>query len=237
MQRLWATWAGSMIACVPRKVATVFALAAGVAGIGLVSASSGEAFTGTPAALRLVRVLQAQTARFPAVRVVPTGWVVYCPQIPLGWINVPLGGCREHARITEVIDLSRGRTVRFVSEVKARSQSTIQSVASPRGWFQRDQGLDCWLPFTLPFFKQSLVGFPYPGERIRIVASTRTAAVIAAVAPRFGYRELDYINPATELIYRVDEFNSIGHKTYHEIDHLTYLFRRPPTPPTTPVCA
>lgn len=215
----------------------MFALAAGVAGIGLVSASSSEAFTGTPAALRLVSVLRAQTARFPAVRVVPTGYVVYCPQIPLGWINVPLGGCREHARVTEVIDLSRGRTIRFVSQVRARSQGSIQSVASSRGWFQRDQGLDCWLQSRLPFFKQSFVGFPYPGERIRIVASTRTVVVIGAAAPRFGYRELDYVNPATELIYRVDQFNSIGHKTYRETDHLRYLFRQPPTPPTTPVCA
>lgn len=215
----------------------MFAIAACATGIALFCAVDSEAFSGTPAALRLVHALRAQTARFPAVRVVPTGYVVYCPQIPLGWINVPLAGCREHARVTEVIDLSHGRTIRFVSEVRARSQSAIQSVASSRGWFQRDQGLDCWLPFRLPFFKQSLVGFPYPGERIKIVASTRTVIVIGAVAPRFGYRELDYINPATELIYRVDEVNSIGHKTYRETDNLTYLSRQPPTPSTTPECA
>jgi hypothetical protein len=69
------------------------------------------------------------------------------------------------------------------------------------------------------------------------VAATRTVVVIGAVAPRYGYRELDYINPASGLIYRADEFNSFGSKTYHEIDRVTYLLRRPRVPSTTPVCA
>jgi hypothetical protein len=226
-----------MIACVPRRRATVLGVMACVAGVGLVWAANVEALTGTPAALRLLRRLEAQTARFPAVRNVPTGYVVYCPQIPPGWINVPLEGCREHAHVTEEIDLSHGRTIRYVTTVTARSQPTIRSVASARGWFQRDQGLDCWLQFPLPFFKQLLVGFPLSGEQVRIVAWTSTVAVIGAVASRFGYRELDSINPLTDLIYRVDEFNSVGRKTYRETDHLNYLFRQPPAPSTTPVCA
>jgi hypothetical protein len=61
--------------------------------------------------------------------------------------------------------------------------------------------------------------------------------VIGAVAPRFLYHELDYVNPATDLIYRVDEFNSFGHKSYRETDHLTYLSHRSRAPVTTPICA
>ena len=226
-----------MIACVPRRSARLLGVAACVAGAGLVGAVDSQAFTGTPEALRLVHRLEVQTARFPAVRVVPTGYVVYCPDIPLGWLNVPLGGCREHARVTEEIDLSNGRTIRYLSEVRARSQSTIEAVASSRGWFQHEQGLDCWLPFQLPFTRQLFVGFPLPGERIRIVASNDAVAVIGAIAPRFGYRELDYVNPATDLIYRVDQFNTLGHTTYRETDHLTYLFTQPPTPAASPICA
>lgn len=212
-------------------------VAACVAGIGLVSAVNSEAFTGTPAAIRLVHQIRAQTARFPAIRLVPTGYIVYCPQIALGWIDVPLAGCREHARVTEEFVLSRGRVVRMVSHVSARSQSSIQAVASSHGWFQHDQGLDCWLPFSLPFFKLLLVDYPFPGEQIRIVAATSTVIVIGGVAPRAGYHELDYVNPGTDLIYRVDQFNTIGHQTYRETDHITYLYRQPATPSPTPECA
>jgi hypothetical protein len=215
----------------------VLGLVTCVAGMGLVWGPGAEAFTGTPAALTLVHRLQAAAARFPAVRIVPTGYIVYCQEIPLGWINVPVSGCREHARVTEEVDLSHGHVVRFVGVVKARSQSSLRSVASSRGWFQLDEGLDCWLQFPMPFVKQDLIGFPFPGERIRIVSETPAVVVIGAVAPRFRYRELDYVNPATDLIYRVDEFNSFGNRTYHETDHLTYLLRQARTPSTTPVCA
>jgi hypothetical protein len=168
---------------------------------------------------------------------VPTGYVVYCQQIPLGWIAVPLAGCREHARVTEEFVLSGGRAVLVVSEVRARSQGSIRSVASSRGWFQLDEGLDCWFSFPMPFVKPLFVDFPFPGERLRIVAATRTVVVIGADAPRFRYRELDYVNPATDLIYRVDEFNSFANRTYRETDHVTYLPRPMRTPATTPICA
>jgi hypothetical protein len=226
-----------MIGRVPRKVATVLGVATCVAGIGLVWGAGAEAFTGTPAALTLVRRLEARATHFRAVRIVPTGYIVYCPEIPLGWIDVPVSGCREHARVTEEIDLYRGRVVRFVGEVRARSQGSIRSVASSRGWFQLDQGLDCWFQFPMPFVKQQLVEFPFPGERVTIVSESPTVVVIGAVAPRFRYRELDYVNPATELIYRVDEFNSFGNRTYRETDHLTYLARPTRTAVTTPICA
>ena len=101
------------------RVAAVLGVATCVAGIGLAWGVGAEAFTGTPAALGLVHRLEAQTARFPAVRDVPTGWVAYCPEIPFGWIDVPISGCREHARVTEEIDLSHGQVVRFVGEVKS----------------------------------------------------------------------------------------------------------------------
>ena len=221
----------------PRKVAAVFGVITCAIAIGLVCGAGAEAFTGTRAALRLVQRLRAQTARFPAVRLVPTGYVVYCPEIPSGWIDVPLAGCREHARVTEELDLSRGRVVRVVSEVTARSESSIRSVASSSGWFQLDQGLDCWLPFSLPFVKVPLVDYPFPDERIRIVAASDTVIVIDGVARRSGYRELDYVNPETDLIYRVDQFATIAHKTYRETDRLTYPARRTRAPATTPVCA
>jgi hypothetical protein len=226
-----------MIGVVPRTVAAVLGVATCVAGIGLVWGPGAEAFTGTPAALTLVHRIEAQTARFQAARDTPTGWVAYCPEVPLGWINAPISGCREHARVTEEIDLSHGRVVRYVGEVRARSEATIQSVGSPRGWFQLDQGLYCWLQFPMPFVKQTLVGYPFPGERVRIISQSSTQVVIGAVAPRFQYHELDYVNPATDLIYRVDEFNSFGHKSYRETDHLTYLSHRSRTPATTPICA
>jgi hypothetical protein len=226
-----------MITRVPRKVATALGVVTCVAGIGLVWGAGADAFTGTPAALRLVNRVRAQTARFPAARLAATGSVVYCPQIAQGWLEVPVAGCREPAKVTESFDLAGGRVVRVVTDVTARSQSAIRSVASPGGWFQRDEGLDCWFSFPLRFVKPLFVDYPFPGERLRIVAATRTVSVIGAVAPRYGYRELDYVNPASDLIYRADEFNSFGHKTYHEIDRLSYLPRRSPIAPTTPVCA
>ncbi|MGZ4186294.1 MAG: hypothetical protein ACXVUE_02965 [Solirubrobacteraceae bacterium] len=221
----------------PRKVATALGVVTCVAGIGLVWGAGADAFTGTPAALRLINRVRAQTARFPAVRLVPTGSVVYCQQVPLGWIDLPVAGCREPARVTETFDLAGGRVVRVISEVTARSRSSIRSVASAGGWFQLDEGLDCWFSFPMRFVKPLLVDFPFPGERLRIVAANRTVVLLGASAPRYRYRELDYVNPVSDLIYRVDEFNSLGRKTYHEIDRLTYLFRRPRVSPTTPVCA
>ena len=208
-----------------------------VAGIGLVWGASADAFSATPAALQLIRRLEARVTHFPAVRIVPTGYIVYCPQIPLGWINVPVAGCGEHARVSEEVDLSRGQVVRFLGVVRARSQGSIRSVASARGWFQLDQGIDCWFQFPMPFVKQELVGFPFPGDRVSIVSESSTVVVIGAAAPRFRYRELDYVNPATDLIYRVDEFNSLADRTYRETDHLTYLPRPTRTPATTPICA
>jgi hypothetical protein len=82
-----------------------------------------------------------------------------------------------------------------------------------------------------------LVDYPFTRERIRIAATTGKVIVIAAEAPRSGYRELDYVNPATDLIYRVDQFSTLGHKTYHETDRVRYMFRRGRAPATTPLCA
>lgn len=226
-----------MIACVPRNVATVLGVITCVAGIGLVWGPPADALTGTPAALRMVARIRAQTARFPAVRLVATGSVVYCQQIPLGWLAVPVAGCREPATVTEAFDLAGGRIMRVVTDVTARAQSSIRSVASPAGWFQLDEGLDCWFAFPMRFVKPLLVDFPFPGERLMIVAATRTVVVLGATAARYRYRELDYVNPDTDLIYRADEFNSFGHATYRESDQLTYLRRRSRTPATTPVCA
>jgi hypothetical protein len=208
-----------------------------VAGIGLVWGAGADAFTGTPAALRLVNRVRAQTARFPAARLAASGSVVYCQQIAQGWLVVPVAGCREPAKVTESFDLAGGRVVRVVTDVTARSQSSIRAVASPAGWFQLDEGLDCWFSFPLRFVKTLFVDYPVPGERLRIVAATGSVIVISAAAPRYGYRELDYVNPASDLIYRADEFNSFGHKTYHQIDRLKYLLRRPRVAPTAPVCA
>jgi hypothetical protein len=203
----------------------------------LVWGAGAEAFTGTRAALRVVRQFRVAAARFPAVRDVPSGYVAYCPSSPLGWIPLPLFGCRENARVTEEIDLVRGRPIRVFGEVRARTQPTIRYVGSSRGWFQLDQGLDCWFDSSTPFIMEAFATFPFPGERIRIVTSTATSIVIGATAPRFRYHELDYVNPATGLIYRIDSFNSLGRKTYRVSDHLTYLYRRSRARATTPVCA
>src|SRR5262249_49114789 len=100
-----------------------------------------------------------------------------------------------------------------------------------------DEGLDCWFQFQLPFFKVLLINYPFPDERIRIAEASPTVIVIAGVARRSGYRELDYINPRSDLVYRVDQFNTIGRKTYRETDRLTYLFRQTRAPATAPVCA
>jgi hypothetical protein len=226
-----------MIGPVPRKVATVLGLITCVAGMVLVWGAGAEAFTGTRAALRVVRQFRLEAARFPAVRDVPSGYVAYCPSSPLGWIPLPLFGCRENARVTEEVDLVRGRPIRVFGQVRARTQPTIRYVGSSRGWFQLDQGLDCWLDSSTPFITEAFATFPFPGERIRIVTSTATSIVIGATAPRFRYHELDYVNPATGLIYRIDSFNSLGRKTYRVSDHLTYLYRRARPPAAAPVCA
>jgi hypothetical protein len=227
----------NMITRVPRKVATALGVVTCAAGIGLVWGTCADAFTGSPAALRLVNRVRAQTARFPAVRLAATGSVVYCQQVPQGWLEVPVAGCREPAKVTESFDLAGGRVVRVVTDVTAQSQSSIRSVAGSAGWFQLDEGLDCWFSFPLRFVKPLFVDYPFPGEQLSIAAATATVIVISAVAPRYGYRELDYVNPVSDLIYRADEFNSFGHRTFHEIDRLTYLFRRPRITRTTPVCA
>jgi hypothetical protein len=139
--------------------------------------------------------------------------------------------------VTEELDLLRGRNVLVVGEVTARSQPSIRSVAGPHGWFQRDQGLDCWFPFPLHFVKALLINYPFPDEHLRIVESSRSVVVIGGVARQSGYRELDYVDPATDLVYRVDQFNTIGRKTYRETDRLTYLRRQTRTPAASPVCA
>jgi hypothetical protein len=106
-----------------------------------------------------------------------------------------------------------------------------------RGWFQHDGGLDCWFDSPAPFIAQSLGSYPIPGERISILTATRTSIVIGATAPHFRYRELDYVNPATGLIYRIDSFNALGRRRYRVSDHLTYLYRRATPPSAMPVCA
>jgi hypothetical protein len=195
----------------------------------------GGSFTGTPAALKLVRAMRAAIRDVPAVRQVRTGAVVYCPSVPQGWTYAPQPGCPTRARVSEEYDLSHGKVTRILGDVTAPLLPTLRYVDSPLGWYQTAAGLSCWDLKLSGFTVGPFVDFPLRAEHLTIIARTKRKIVLQGIATQSAYRELDYINPSTDFAYRVDEITSANHKSYRVTDHLTKLTR--PTPPvSTPTC-
>jgi hypothetical protein len=224
-----------MIGAMPAHVGKLLrALAAAVAWMVLVPHVA-AAFTGTPAALKLVRQERAAYTSFRAVRNVRTGAVVYCPFVPEGWAYGPAPHCQTPARVVEEYDLSHGRVVRVVGEVTARGLPTLRYVLSKRGWYLTAAGLDCWASSDLAFVNPVLVEFPYPKEHLTITKRTQSTIVLEGFSARGSYREIDYIARKSLLNYRTIEISSFRHKTYRLVDHLSVL-HKPSGAIKTPVC-
>lgn len=79
------------------------------------TATTAAAFSGTPAALKLVRELRVAYRSVQAIDNVRSGDVFYCLSVPEGWDYVPHRGCRARARVAEEYDLSHGRIVRVMA--------------------------------------------------------------------------------------------------------------------------
>jgi hypothetical protein len=141
---------------------------------GLLAPSAGAGFTGTPAAVKLVRELRAAYKTIGATGYVLTGDVVYCPSVAEGWTFAPQPGCRTPARVSEVDDLVNGRVIRAVGHVTAPSRPMLRYVVSSLGWFQAPVGAPCWRSFGLPFVAAQFVSYPFPGQRLSIIRRTRS---------------------------------------------------------------
>jgi hypothetical protein len=201
---------------------------------GLLAPSAGAGFSGTRAAVKLVREMRAAYENIGAVRYGLTGDVVYCPSVSEGWTFAPQPGCGAPARVSEVDDLTNGRVVGAVGRVSAPLRPTLRYVFSAHGWFQADAGATCWRSFGLPFVAAQFVSYPFPGQRLSIVRQTRSEIVIQALTSKFGYRELDYVDPKTDFEYREVLFSRTARKTYKVVYQLARA--APITLPTTPAC-
>jgi len=195
----------------------------------------GGAFTGTHAALKLISEQRAVYSKLPAASWVLTGDIVYCLAYPEGWTYAPYAGCTVPARVTEDDQLSNGHVVRAVGVVTAPSQPTLRYVISPHGWYLAADGAKCWASFRLPYVSPLYISYPFPGETVSILSATKSEIVIQALTPKFGYRELDYVDAKTLLEPRIVVVAVTKHKTYS----YTYTSLRAQAPPSlaTPTCA
>lgn len=137
--------------------------------------------------------------------------------------------------MAEEYDLSHGRVVRIVGKVTAHGLPTLRYVRSSSGSYLTAAGLRCWQRLGLPFVEALLVDYPLPGERLTITAHTNGTIVLQAVSSQDAYRELDYIDPRTDFVYRSAEITSARHRQYTVIDHLAVLRRAAPSI-ATPTC-
>jgi hypothetical protein len=196
----------------------------------------GVAFTGTPAALTVVRHQRAAYSRLPAVSWVLTGDVVYCPAYPEGWTFAPQAACHLDARVSEQDVLSGGRVVRLEGSVSAPSQPTLRYVVSARGWYRAAAGATCWQRYPVPFVAALFVSYPFPGQTVSIVSTSKSKIVSQALTPKFGLRELDYIDPKTYLEPREVVYTTAAQKTYRVA--YTFSFPAAAAPSiATPTCA
>jgi hypothetical protein len=210
----------------------------GVLGVGasaLALAAATAAFTGTPAALKLVHRMRAAYQKLPAVENVRTGQVFYCPAASEGWGYAPRRHCNVRARVHEEYDLSNGRIVRVIGQVRAHGLPTLRYVDSKRGWYRIAAGQSCWQRANLPFVNPLLVDFPFAGERLAVTQRTRTRTILQGVSARGGYREIDYIANKTFFEYRSVEITRVPHAVHRLIDHLR-VQSRPTGAIPTPTC-
>jgi hypothetical protein len=224
-----------MIAAVSVRIGKLRGVLAAVSLSVLVVPSAAGSFTGTPAALKLVRQERAAYKAIRAVRDVRTGAVVYCLSAPDGWTYAPEAHCTTPAHDVEEYDLSKGKVVRVVGEVRARGLPTLRYVESKRGWYLTAGGANCWSRSSIPFLIKPLVEFPFPKERLTITKRTRSTIVLDGFSAPSSYREIDYIAPRTLFNYRTVEITYTKHKTYRVVDHLAVL-RKPTGAISTPPC-
>jgi hypothetical protein len=194
------------------------------------------AFTGTKAALRLVAEMRVAYSKLPAVSWVLTGDVVYCPTYPEGWTFAPQPGCELDARVSEQDQLSNGHVVFAVGTVTAPSRPTFRYVVDRHGWYRAAAGATCWKSSQLPYTTPLFVSYPLPGQTLSILSTTKNEIVSQALTPKFGYRELDYIDPKTHLEPHEVLVTTISHKTYR----VSYDYTFPAAPPSsvaTPTCS
>lgn len=195
----------------------------------------GVAFTGTPAAIAVVRAQRAAYSKLPAVGWVLTGDVVYCTDYPEGWTFAPHAGCQLDARVTEQDVLSGGRVVRLEGTVSAPSRPALRYVVSAAGWYRAAVGATCWQRYAVPFVKALEVSYPFPGQTLSIISTSRTEIVSQALTPKYGLRELDYIDPKTYLEPREVVYTTVGRNTYR----VAYAFTFPAVAArsiATPLC-
>ena len=194
----------------------------------------GTAFTDTPAAVKLISKIRAVYSKLPAASWVLTGDIVYCLDYPEGWTYAPHAGCQIPARVTEDDQLSNGHVVRAVGVVTASSQPTLRYVISAHGWYLAPVGAKCWASFRLAFVPALYISYPFPGQTVSILSTTKSEIVIQALTPKFAYRELDYVNAKTLLEPKTVIFAVTNHKTYS----YTYTALRAQAPPSlaTPTC-
>lgn len=207
---------------------------AGMAALVTLAPTVGSAFTGTPSAVELIRKIRAVYSKQPAARWVLTGDIVYCLDYPEGWTYAPHAGCQIPARVTEDDQLSDGHVVRAVGVVTAPSKPTLRYVISSHGWYLSAVGAKCWASFRLPFASPLYISYPFPGQTVSILSATKSEIVIQALTPKFGYRELDYMDAKTLLEPRTVIFAAANHRTYRYT--YTSLPAQPPPSLATPTC-
>jgi hypothetical protein len=194
-----------------------------------------SAFTGTPAALRLVHAMRRAYSRVQAVDNVRTGDVFYCASVPEGWDYTPHRNCHARARVVEEYDLSKAHLVQVVGTVSSRGLPTLRYANSKRGLYRIAAGQACWRLTRLPFVNPLLVDFPFPNERLTIAHRTQSTVVLEGYSAPVGYREIDYVNRRSEFEFRSDEITSIGYRSYRLVDHLREA-RRSAVPAPAPIC-
>jgi hypothetical protein len=183
----------------------------------------GVAFTGTPAAIAVVRAQRVAYSRLPAVGWVLAGDVVYCPDYAEGWTFAPHAGCQLDARVSEQDVLSGGRVVRLEGTVSAPSRPTVRYVVSVAGWYRAAVGATCWQSYPQPYVDPLFVSYPFPGQTVSILSTSKAEIVSQALTPKYGLRELDYIDPKTYLEPREVVYTTVGRKTYR----VAYTFTFP----------
>ncbi len=209
-----------------------FTLFAGLLLACLTVVPAAQAYHATPAAQRLVNAIFAASARVVAVHETRTG-VYYCPASPVGFDFTP-EGCGPRGQLNDEFDLSNGSLVRIFGQVSANGRPTLSFLTDATGDHLTANGLGCWAQSNVTH----LAGMPAitfgPSERLRIIAHRRH--VILLQGTERGFRELNYVDPQTDLIVREDQWIRDRRRTLHSIARYTVLTQvtTPPTP--TPAC-
>ena len=199
----------------------------------LMSPAAG-AFTGTRAALALVREMRSAYRRVPAVQWVLGGAVVYCPSVPFDWTYAPMTGCNQPATVTEVDNLREGRVAVGVGSIAVNAHPKARYVLSPSGLYTMAVGASCWRPRLSELHSPRFISYPFPGERLAVVEHTSHEIVLQARAR--NYRELDYVDPRTFFELRqIDEI--LTPRQSYKAVYAIHELDAPVSPPSaTPSC-